>query len=378
MKFISLLFPGLLLCSGLTAIADTNATEDRLYTFSWYFQDGSTLSPRGGSTHGTTVQLATEPSEAWRALQAPGLSHFERDRRAILAMAGEYRVSFDFVETTGFTSAYKPERPYRSWGTEKVYVVEDTGREIVLQHLLVMSFKDKEGKTHGPHVTKHWRQDWRYEPNDQLVYRGNNTWQRTKVPMEQQQGHWRQTVYQVDDSPRYSGIARWQHLGNFSSWSDENGWRPLPRREYSVRSDYDVLIGNNRHTITPTGWTHEQQNLKVKLDKTGQLAASNPVLGRESGFNRYERITGYDWSAGDRYQENTKPVWDAVRKKWQQLIDDNEILQLRGSPDKDNLFIPIYRYAGEVAEAKTPISSDGIQRKVDEIITSYLASTSPP
>ncbi|MFL9610218.1 hypothetical protein ACKF11_09060 [Methylobacillus sp. Pita2] len=59
------------------------------------------LSPRGGPTRGTTVQLVTEPTAEWHALQAP-VSQFERDRRAILAMAGEYRVSFDFVETTGF------------------------------------------------------------------------------------------------------------------------------------------------------------------------------------------------------------------------------------------------------------------------------------
>ena len=366
-----------LLCPTASVVADNITAEDRLYTFSWYFQDGSPLSPRGGSTRGTTVQLVTEPTAEWHALQEPGITQLERDRRAILAMAGEYRVSFDFIETTGFVAAYKPERPYRSWGTEKVYVVEDTGRDIVLQHLLVMSFTDKDGKTHGPHVTKHWRQDWRYEPTDQLVYLGNNTWQRIQVPAERQRGHWRQTVYQVDDSPRYSGIAQWQHLGNYSSWNDENGWRPLPRREYSVRSDYDVLIGNNRHTITPTGWTHEQHNLKAKLYETGKLAASQPILGRESGFNRYERITGYDWSAGDHYQESTKPVWDAVRSKWQELINTTEILQLRGSPDKDNLFIPIYRYAREVAEATPPIPAEEIRQKVEEIIDSYLPPAAP-
>ena len=26
---------------------------------------------------------------------------------------------------------------------------------------------------------------------------------------------------------------------------------PLPRREFSVRDDYDLLVGVNRHTITP-------------------------------------------------------------------------------------------------------------------------------
>ena len=41
-------------------------------------------STRGGTTRGANVTLATEPSDAWRALQEPGLSAYERDRRAIL------------------------------------------------------------------------------------------------------------------------------------------------------------------------------------------------------------------------------------------------------------------------------------------------------
>lgn len=361
----------LLLCVPL-AHADAQPAAGRQYTFSWQFQDESDLSPRGGTTQGAPVKLVTEPTPEWKALQEPGLSDFERDRRAILAMAGGYRATFDFVETAGFVSAYKPNRPYRSWGTEKVYIVEDKGDSIVLQHLLVMSFVGEHGKAEGPFVTKHWRQDWQYEPSEQLVFRGNNTWQRIKTP-GRQHGQWRQTVYQVDDSPRYSGIAKWQHLGNYSSWSDEDGWRPLPRREYSVRSDYDVLIGNNRHIITPTGWVHEQQNLKVKLDQTAKIAANAPVVGRESGFNRYERIQEYDWGAGDKYLEATRPVWTAVREEWDKLIADNEFLRLRGAPDKDNLFVPLYRYAQEVAEAKKPVPTTEIRSKVHQAVQAYLA-----
>ncbi|MCB5183628.1 hypothetical protein LG201_00210 [Methylobacillus gramineus] len=365
----------LILFSHLALVyADTvTPVTERQYTFSWQFQDESSLSPRGGTTTGTAVKLVTEPTADWKALQSPGLNSFERDRRAILAMAGEYRATFDFIETTGFIAAYKPTRPYRSWGTEKVYVVEDKGTSIVLQHLLVMSFVDDNGKIEGPFVTKHWRQDWQYEAREQLVFQGNNTWQRIKVPAHQQNGTWRQTVYQVDDSPRYSGVAKWQHLGNYSSWADEDGWRPLPRREYSIRSDYDVLIGNNRHIITPTGWVHEQQNLKVRLDKTGKIAASSPVIGRESGFNRYERIEDFDWSEGDRYIQASKPVWDAVRNKWQQLIADNNLLVLRGAPDKDNLFIPLYQYAQDIAKASTPIPSTQITDKVNAAVQAYLA-----
>ncbi|MBA4111721.1 MAG: hypothetical protein C0487_19235 [Leptothrix sp. (in: Bacteria)] len=344
----------------------------RQYTFSWKFLDESNLAPRGGSTRGADVKLVTEPTPEWQALQAPGLSPFERDRRAILAMAGGYRASFDFIEVAGFRGDFKPDRPYQSWGTEKVYVLEDKGRSIVLQHLLVMSMVGEDGQVQGPFVTKHWRQDWQYEPADQLVYQGHNTWARVKVPKDQRPGHWRQTVYQVDDSPRYSGVAKWQHLGNYSSWGDDDGWRPLPRREYSVRKDYQVLIGSNRHTITPTGWVHEQQNLEVALDAQGRLALTTPVVARELGFNRYERITDFDWSLGDRYIQTTESVWSAVRRKWDEVIARPGPLRLKGAPDQDQLFVPLYEYAESVAESPKPPSRADIFKQVNQAVDAYL------
>jgi hypothetical protein len=45
---------------------------------------------------------------------------FERDRRAILAMAGEFEVSFDFRETTALALGYELRAPSRSAGFERV------------------------------------------------------------------------------------------------------------------------------------------------------------------------------------------------------------------------------------------------------------------
>ena len=47
------------------------------------------------------------------------------------------------------------------------------------------------------------------------------------------------------------------HGGGVSTWISDETWRPLPRREFSVRKDYDVLVGTNRHTITAQGWVQE-------------------------------------------------------------------------------------------------------------------------
>jgi hypothetical protein len=243
------------------------ATTVRQYTFAWPFSDGDAMRPRGGTTRGVPVTVVSEPGLEWQRLHEDGLSAKERDRRAILAMAGEYRVSFDFIEVADFTGAREAKAPYQSWGTEKVYVLEDRGDFISLQHLLVTRMVADDGTVTGPFVTKHWRQDWQFEPASQFVYLGHNRWQ--SEPVENAAGAWRQSVFQVDDSPRYSGVGRWEHFGNYSTWTGGEGWRPLPRREYSVRDDYQVLIGSNRHTITPTGWVHEQQNNKVALDPAG-------------------------------------------------------------------------------------------------------------
>jgi uncharacterized protein DUF6607 len=330
------------------------ATPARQYTFSWQFTDGGAMAPRGGTTKGPEVTLATEPSEAWKRLREPGLSALERDRRAILAMAGGYRVSFDFIEVAGFDGPYEPKKPYQSWGTEKVYVIEDRGDFISLQHLLVTTVVGDDGKAEGPFVTKHWRQDWQYEPESEFVYRGNNTWQPVAVPESDRKGAWRQSVYQVDDSPRYSGVGRWEHFGNYSTWVGGEGWRPLPRREYSVRDDYQVLLGTNRHTITPTGWVHEQQNNKVALDASGAPVADRPVVGREFGFNRYELIRDYDFSAGDRYLAATQPLWEAVRAEWTSLLSGTEPVHLKGAPDRDKMFMPLFEMAEALEKAPAP------------------------
>lgn len=218
------------------------ASVEKQYTFTWNFSENSHLKPRGGQSKGVPVTLDTSPSLEWLKLQEANISAIERDRRAILAMVGEYKVSFDFIEVAGFTDNYQPKSPYQSWATEKVYVVEDKKDFISLQHVLVMQTVNKDGSKNAPMVTKHWRQDWQYQPKQVLVYTGYNSWVTTPVNAIDQPSSWSQTVYQVDDSPRYGGVAKWQHFGNFSSWNSTDTWRPLPRREYTVRNDYQLLL----------------------------------------------------------------------------------------------------------------------------------------
>ena len=319
--------------------------EPRQFTFSWPYEEGDTLRPRGGTTRGAPLTLATEPSAAWRAVQEPGVAKFERDRRAILAMAGGYRTSFDFLETVGFTPGFAPSRPYQSWGTEYIYVVEDTGTFIRLQHLMVMFVADREGKVQGPFVQKHWRQDWRYEDTDLHVFIGRNRWVRQERSADEARGHWSQAVFQVDDSPRYEALGEWEHYGNYSAWTSERTARPLPRRETTVRDDYQILEGINRHTLTPTGWVQEEENLKLVLDAQGQPAADTPYLARELGVARYEHVVDFDFSAGDRYWQRSGEFWRDVRAAWARVYAERDTFEYLEEVDGEEMFVPLFEYA---------------------------------
>jgi uncharacterized protein DUF6607 len=363
-------------CAAHRRSVPPTAPETRQFTFAWPFRTGSDAAPRGGTTHGQAVALDTQPGEAWERLHAPGLTPLERDRRAILAMAGTYRASFDFLEVAGFRPGFAPDRPYQSWGTEWVAVVRDEPKAVSLQHLLVMFIQKPDGTVEGPIVTKHWRQDWRYEQRDLLTYRGRNTWAHLRLPASQVKGTWTQSVFQVDDSPRYAAYGRWEHFGNLSTWRSAETWRPLPRREFSVRKDYQVLVGTNRHTITPTGWVQEEDNLKVVLDDAGRPVASEPVVAQELGLNRYERVAGFDDSAARQYAERTGPFWRDVQAAWDEIVRTHERFTLRAAPDQGQLFTPLFEYAEHLADGAPfdPVAARAFAR---DTVRGYLADAAP-
>jgi len=337
------------------------------YSFAWR----DIVSPRGGTTQGTAVELDPTPSDAWRRLRDPAGSVLDHDRAAILAMAGTYRVSFDFLEVMGFRPGFVHDRPYQSWGTEYVYVVRDEPTRISLQHLLVMFVTRPDGTVEGPLVTKHWRQEWRYQDRTLLTYRGHETWATERRSAARAKGTWTQAVFQVDDSPRYEAAGRWEHLGNVSTWVSERTWRPLPRREYSVRQDYDVLIGTNRVTITPTGWVQEEENLKVVLDARGEPRRADPALAKEYGLARYERVKNFDDSAARRYRERTEPFWDDVRTAWSEIIAQRPRFTLRAAPDRAELFVPLFEYADRLAEGQ-PLDRADAARFARTTVRGYL------
>lgn len=236
---------------------------------------------------------------------------FEQDRATILAMAGDYKVRFDMQESTPWMESYQPLDRKISGGHESVRVIEDTGTKIVLQHLLVA---EHEGETF---VIKHWRQDWEYEPARILAYVGPGRWEWTDVPERMRNGRWSQTVYQVDDSPRYAGWGEWETTHGIRRWRSNWTWRPLARRDAVRDPIYDRYAAINRHQLTPTGWIHWQDNTKMMPAESG-ADGLQPVV-QEYVLNTYTKFDGYEVSAADAYWSATKDYWAAVRTKWNEI-----------------------------------------------------------
>lgn len=337
------------------------------HPFSWPFLGWEKMQPRGGVTHGSEVTLAEEPNPAVARIHEAGVKKRERDRRAILALAGDYRVSFDFIEVASQAHPYQPPRPYFSWATERVMVLADEPEFISLQHVLVMEFVDKEGKVKGPYTMKHWRQDWRYEEASGFAYRGDRVWE--MGDFEEVEGTWSQAVYQVDDSPRYEAVGEWDHRGEMSVFRTRDFWRPLPRREFSVRDDYNVLAGSHEITVTPRGWLHTQHNRKVVADG-GEIQR---VLAHELGAVRYERIASPSLDKAESYWQNAGPFWEVVREKWVQIFEEREVVRLRATVDERPMYAALFELAAKFAlKETTDEEREGVLGDVDSVIESYV------
>ena len=266
----------------------------------------------------TTLGLATTAAAAPPA----------EDRAAILAMQGEYAVTFRFEETVPLAAGYEARESKDSGAREVVILVEDSPSKIVLQHLLVAP---------NGHVTKHWRQDWAFEAPSRFEFVADQTWRVRALSAEETTGKWTQCVFEVSDAPRYCGTGAWNHKYGNATWTSDRSWRPLPRREYTTREDYNALNVENRHTITPFGWTHEQDNTKTVRE--GERTVR--TLTREFGFNDYRRTTEADFGPAYRYWQATAPFWAEVRARWQAAMDTGGLVidtQVDGMPVIVGLF----------------------------------------
>ncbi len=285
-----------------------------------------------------TAPGTSTPGGDMRPAAASDAQKFERDRQSILAMAGDHAVTFDFTETVSFVEGYELKEPKVSGARESVRVIEDRGDFISLQHILVT------GRDSDPYIVKHWRQDWQFEPEGVLKFIGGNAWEWEELSEAERAGAWSQTVYQVDDSPRYGAVAAWTYDGEVAEWEPAREWRPLPRRDMTTRDDYHAVDAVNRHVLIPGGWVHEQDNSKVVLEGTPH------VLVREVGVNTYQRFDDYPAHAADAYWTATADFWAGVRAEWDAIIAEHPRFAITQRGETGDLYGPLLNWAGAVEE----------------------------
>ena len=99
---------------------------------------------------------------------------------------------------------------------------------------------------------------------------------------------------------RYQGASEWIRTDGKTFWQNTSD-APLPRSEYSVRNDYNILKRTNRLTLTDFGWVHEQDNQKIIRHQ-----GSDKLLAEEKGVNSYKKTDESKCAAAKAYWEKNK------------------------------------------------------------------------
>ena len=250
----------------------------------------------------------------------------KQDIEAIKEMCGCFEIDFKFSETFQFSndSNYSKSKNYNAKALEYAMLIKDEKDHISIQHLLVM----------GDYVIKHWRQDWIYQNKDFLKYDGNTNWKYMSKTKKDVKGQWTQKVFQVDDSPRYEGSATWVHVDGKSYW-ENSSYAPLPRREYTKRNDYNIMIRGNRHEITKYGWLHDQDNFKVVKDLESD---SEVIIASEKGLNKYIKVDESKCNEAKKWWDENNQKWSFVLNKWNSIYSKKNDISLRQTVENKPLF----------------------------------------
>ena len=251
-----------------------------------------------------------------------------KDIQSIKSMCGCFEIEFNFAETFVFSEkeGYQKSKTYKARALEWGQLILDEKNKISIQHLLIV------GSKQFPSIVKHWRQDWIYQNTDLYLYDKNDKWSYISLDKKDVKGQWTQKVYQVDDSPRYEGSASWIHQDGKSYWENTTP-APLPRREFSKRSDYNVTMRGNRHEITSDGWIHDQDNKKIQKEDDSQF-----VLAHEKGYSTYTKVPDSECKAAVDWWDKNGSKWKMVRDKWDIIYSSNKDLTLKPTVDDKKLY----------------------------------------
>ncbi|RZK56804.1 MAG: hypothetical protein EOO87_04565 [Pedobacter sp.] len=293
------------------------------------------------------------------AFTANAQNKIDQDREAIKALAGFYKVTFNYAETFSPDDDYKFHDRHRSSAKEWAVILEDSPKKIVIQHLLVMRGDSM--------IIKHWREDWTYEDPSILVFDKEDTWKNVTLSAAETKGKWTQKVFQVDDSPRYQAIGTWVHVDGKHQWQS-NADSPLPRREHSERNDYNVLNRGNNLYLTKDGWMFEQDNKKVIRSANG-----DKVLAMEKGLEQFIKTDPKSFGYAQTWWKQQENFWKDARATWDDIFATNKVIKLVPKVDNKLLYEQFFALGNQ--SVKENWSSEKNKEGIKKIILSYLAKS---
>ncbi|MFT3945563.1 MAG: hypothetical protein QM763_01205 [Agriterribacter sp.] len=283
----------------------------------------------------------------------------QEGKKNIEKLCGCFEVQFKYAETFSPDEDYKfHNRENLAAGAELIVPVEMSDKKISLQHLLVIS---------DTMVVKHWREDWTYENPQLFVYKGDKTWEKILLKPADVKGKWTQTVWEVSEAPRYQGVSEWIKTDKKIIW-ENTADAPLPRREYSVRSDYNILKRGNRIIINEEGWIHDQDNKKIIRE-----AGTDKLLVEEKGINSYKRIDDKQCEAGLAYWKKNKLYWSKVKAVWDDYMAKHNSITIKDKVDGRYLHDYLFAQAKDFASGK--IKDTEIDASIKASVEKFFADT---
>jgi hypothetical protein len=210
-------------------------------------------------------------------------------------------------------------------------------------------------------IIKHWREDWTYEEPELWAYSGNMSWSRLPDDQQRAKGKWTQSVWEVSDAPRYQGVGEWINLDGRTFWQNTSD-APLPRREYTIRKDYNVLKRTNRISLTDEGWIHEQDNQKII-----RAEGMDKLLVEEKGWNTYVRTQASKCAAAQVFWDEHKDFWVKVRTAWKDVMNNKTSLKVKTTVDGRPLYMHLDDLEKQLAKtsSKQSFSPDDAKKIVD-------------
>ncbi|MDC0253557.1 hypothetical protein OAK75_01575 [Bacteriovoracales bacterium] len=281
--------------------------------------------------------------------------NYNKDVESIKSMTGCYKVTFRNAETFAFSKNYKYHDRFKSGPVlEWIFVDSESPRKLSLQHLLVA----------GPHIIKHWRQEWTHEETSLYEYQGDFKWTPKDLDPLNVVNQWTQKVYQVDDSPRYECSAPWIRYNKKNYWECTTN-APLPRREYSKRNDYNIMKRTNRHEIISGGHAHDQDNVKILKTKEFQ----KPLV-MEKGLNLYTKVSNSLCNKAKNWWKDHKDYWFHVRNIWDEFYSKREPMKFRKKVDGSTLWQRLFELGDQYKE--NPNEIEALKKEINTTIKEFL------